>query len=179
MAKLTTKQQRFIKEYLISGNATQAAKLAGYSEKTAYRTGADNLKKPQIVQAIANGQKRVSDKLDIKLEDVVAELLKLAMSNMDDYAEVQPDGSAVVDLNDLSRDQMAAITELTSEVYSEGHGDAARDVKRTKIKLGSKEGALDKLMRHLGGYSKDKLELLGSVVVKNKIDFSQRPRDDG
>ena len=46
--KLTPKQQRFCDEYLIDLNATQAAIRAGYSEKTAYRTGADNLKKPQI-----------------------------------------------------------------------------------------------------------------------------------
>lgn len=48
MEKLTAKQQRFCDEYLIDLNATQAALRAGYSAKTAYRTGADNLKKPQI-----------------------------------------------------------------------------------------------------------------------------------
>lgn len=48
VAKLTAKQQRFCDEYLIDLNATQAAIRAGYSKKTAYRTGADNLMKPQI-----------------------------------------------------------------------------------------------------------------------------------
>lgn len=48
VAKLTAKQQRFCDEYLIDLNATQAAIRAGYSKKTAYRTGADNLKKLQI-----------------------------------------------------------------------------------------------------------------------------------
>ena len=48
MAKLTAKQQRFCDEYLIDLNATQAAIRAGYSEKTAYKTGAENLRKPQI-----------------------------------------------------------------------------------------------------------------------------------
>lgn len=46
--KLTLKQQRFADEYIISGNATQAALKAGYAERSAYRTGADNLKKPQV-----------------------------------------------------------------------------------------------------------------------------------
>lgn len=45
---LTEKQKRFCDEYLIDLNATQAAIRAGYSDKTAYRTGADNLRKPQI-----------------------------------------------------------------------------------------------------------------------------------
>ena len=47
--KLTPKQKKFCDEYLKLGNATQAAKNAGYSEKTAYRTGADNLKVPHIL----------------------------------------------------------------------------------------------------------------------------------
>lgn len=45
---MTEKQKLFCDEYLIDLNATQAAIRAGYSKRTAYRTGADNLKKPQI-----------------------------------------------------------------------------------------------------------------------------------
>lgn len=46
--KLTQKQQRFVDEYIISGNATQAAIKAGYSKRSAQQTGAENLKKPVI-----------------------------------------------------------------------------------------------------------------------------------
>lgn len=48
MGRMTARQKRFCDEYLIDLNATQAAIRAGYSPKTAYRTGADNLIKPQI-----------------------------------------------------------------------------------------------------------------------------------
>ena len=48
MAKLTLKQKKFADEYIISGNATIAEIKAGYSEKTAGQTGAENLKKPYI-----------------------------------------------------------------------------------------------------------------------------------
>lgn len=50
--KLTQKQQRFVDEYIISGNATQAAIKAGYSKKTAAVTANENLKKPYIKAAI-------------------------------------------------------------------------------------------------------------------------------
>lgn len=50
--KLTQKQKRFVDEYLVSGNATQAALKAGYSKKTAQRTGSENLSKPLIKRAI-------------------------------------------------------------------------------------------------------------------------------
>lgn len=46
--KLTIKQQRFADEYIISGNATDAAIKAGYAKKAAYQQGAENLKKPHI-----------------------------------------------------------------------------------------------------------------------------------
>lgn len=46
--KLTPKQKRFCEEYLKSGNATDAAKKAGYKEKAAHSIGAENLRKPAI-----------------------------------------------------------------------------------------------------------------------------------
>lgn len=71
--KLTAKQLRFIDEYLIDLNATEAAKRAGYSKKTAYSIGNENLKKPEIKLAI---EKRLSEKEDaaIMKQD---EILKL------------------------------------------------------------------------------------------------------
>jgi len=57
--KLTPKQSRFIEEYLIDLNATQAAIRAGYSEKTAQMIGWENLRKPLIAEAISKAaQKR-------------------------------------------------------------------------------------------------------------------------
>lgn len=57
MAKLTAKQQRFVDEYLIDCNATQAAIRAGYSEKTARSIGQQNLTKLDIIKAIEERMK--------------------------------------------------------------------------------------------------------------------------
>ncbi len=46
--KLTPKQKRFCEEYVVDFNATQAAIRAGYSKKSAYSIGPENLKKPKI-----------------------------------------------------------------------------------------------------------------------------------
>lgn len=51
--KMTKKQKRFCDEYLIDLNATQAAIRAGYSKKTAYSIGVENLKKPDIKKYIS------------------------------------------------------------------------------------------------------------------------------
>ncbi len=62
MAKLTAKQKRFVEEYLIDLNATQAAVRAGYSVKTAREQGSQNLSKlniqQQIGEAMAERSKR-------------------------------------------------------------------------------------------------------------------------
>jgi len=57
--KLTPKQQRFVSEYLIDLNATQAAIRAGYSERTAKQMGTENLAKPVLAAAI---QKAIAER---------------------------------------------------------------------------------------------------------------------
>ena len=57
--KLTAKQQRFCDEYLVDLNATQAAIRAGYSKKTAYAIGNENLNKPELKKYI---ERRMAEK---------------------------------------------------------------------------------------------------------------------
>jgi len=74
LGDLTQKQQRFVDEYLVDMNATQAAIRAGYSQKTAYSIGAENLGKPLIRTAIAARQRETARNLTLSREDVVAGL---------------------------------------------------------------------------------------------------------
>ena len=48
--KLTSKQKKFALEFLVSGNITDAAKKAGYSERSARQIGSLNLTKPNVVE---------------------------------------------------------------------------------------------------------------------------------
>ena len=59
--KLTAKQKRFVQEYLIDLNATQAAIRAGYSKKSAHSIGPENLEKPEIKQAIEEKLKQIDE----------------------------------------------------------------------------------------------------------------------
>lgn len=69
--KLTPKQKAFADEYMICGNATEAAKKAGYKEKAAYAMGAENLKKPQISAYIAERQKQIEDSRIADVKEVM------------------------------------------------------------------------------------------------------------
>lgn len=77
MAKLTAKQQRFCDEYLIDLNATQAAIRAGYSEKTARQTSAENLSKPYIREYIDKRLAEKDEALIAKQDEVLQTLTRV------------------------------------------------------------------------------------------------------
>jgi len=72
--KLTEKQKRFCDYYIETGNATEAAIRAGYSEKTARFIGAENLTKPNIKSYIDERLKELEDKRIAKAEEVLKHL---------------------------------------------------------------------------------------------------------
>lgn len=78
MANLTPKQQRFVEEYLIDLNATQAYIRAGFSEKLANTNAAKLLQNTTIAKAIEDARKEVSEKAQVTVEMVVQGLLNEA-----------------------------------------------------------------------------------------------------
>lgn len=71
---LTDKQRRFVQEYLLDSNATQAAIRAGYSEKTAEQIGHQLLKKTSVAAAIAKLQVKMARKAEVTIESLACEL---------------------------------------------------------------------------------------------------------
>lgn len=169
MANLTPKQQRFVEEYLIDLNATKAAIRAGYSEKTAKEIGSENLAKPNIAKAIQEAQNKRAERTEITQDMVLQELAKIGFSNMLDYMTKTDSGDLVPDFSTLTRDQAAAISEITVETYTEGRGEDAEEVKRVKFKLGDKRAALVDMGRHLGMF-KDKIEHSGKIEISDISD---------
>ncbi len=78
MRTLTPKQERFVEEYLVDLNATQAAIRAGYSEKTAAEQGYENLRKPQVAEAIQEAMKARSERTEIDQDWVLNNLRSVA-----------------------------------------------------------------------------------------------------
>ena len=72
MNNLTVKQKAFCDYYLMSGNATQSAIKAGYSEASAYSTAHSNLKKPEIIEYLQSFQDRTDDKRVADMNEVQA-----------------------------------------------------------------------------------------------------------
>jgi len=74
---LTPKQNKFIDEYMIDLNATQAAIRAGYSKKTAHSIGSENLTKPEVIDEIKRRQEEDRKKAEVTKEEVVIKVKEL------------------------------------------------------------------------------------------------------
>ena len=136
--KLTIKQQRFADEYIISGNATEAAIKAGYSQKTARSVGAENLTKPYIKTYI-----------DERLEAINS--TKIA-----DQTEVLQYLTAVM------RGETAA-----TEVVVEGEGDGVSCARLIDKPPNEKERikAAELLGKRYGAFT-DKVSVDGNIAVE-------------
>lgn len=175
--KLTPKQEFFCKEYLIDLNATQAAKRAGYSKKTAEVLGYQLLQIPLVLEEIERLKAKRAAKLEITAERVLGEIAKLAFANMQDYIQVDEKGYAWVDLSKLTRAQAAAIQEVTSDSYVDTDCDNVdedgepikREVKKVKIKLSDKGQNLERLGKHLKLFT-DVHEQTPTTLIHMSID---------
>ena len=147
--KLTEKQQRFVDEYLIDLNATQAAIRAGYSVKTANEQGSQNLAKLSIQQAIAEQMAERSKRTGINQDRVVLELAKIALVKMTDIVDSQGRIKS-----NASPDDLACIESVK---YKESESDTGSSVER-EVKIASKLKALELLGKHLGMWN-DKLDV--------------------
>ena len=158
MTKLTDKQKKFIDEYLVDLNATQAAIRAGYKEKAAYRTGAENLRKPQIQEEIQKRMEERQKRTEITQDMVLQELAAIAFARATDYVSVMGGMVQVKDTDQLSDSQIAAIAGIKETQNG------------IEVKLGSKEKTLELLGRHLGMWN-DKLDVSGDMDMKIVVDY--------
>jgi phage terminase small subunit len=79
MTELTTKQERFVNEFLVDFDASKSAVRAGYSEQSAKSIGSENLSKPYIKEAIKLQLDKLSAETFINREMILTGLLKEAM----------------------------------------------------------------------------------------------------
>ncbi|GLX68316.1 terminase small subunit [Paenibacillus glycanilyticus] len=148
---LTAKQQRFVEEYLIDLNATQAAIRAGYSINTAAAIGYENLGEADVSAAIQQAIAERSKRTQITADRVLKEYANIAFSNMTDFLKVE---------ERTGRDEVGnpiyykTVTILNTESIDKDKVRAISEIKQTRdgitIKLHDKIGALDSIARHLG-----------------------------
>lgn len=84
---MTPKQRRFVAEYLVSLNATQAAIRAGYAARSAYQVGHELLRKLDIAAAIETARTRIEQKLEVDAERVIADAWHVLTADVRELVE--------------------------------------------------------------------------------------------
>ena len=157
MSRFTPKQARFVEEYLIDLNATQAAIRAGYSPETAKEIGNQNLTKLHIQRAIACAMAERSKRTGVNQDRIVLELAKIAFANITDLADME----TMTLKENVSPDDTAAIQSV--KVKSASTKDGGEIIER-EIRLYDKIRALELLGKHCGMWN-DKLNVNVNLPV--------------
>ncbi len=152
---MTKKQKRFIDEYLIDLNATQAAIRAGYSVESAREIGYENLIKHDIQQAIAKKMAERSRRTGVNQDRVILELARLAFVKMTDIVDSSGKIKDTATDDDLSC--------IESVKYKHSDTDSGSSIER-EVKISSKLKALELLGKHLGMWN-DKVDVNVAIPV--------------
>jgi phage terminase small subunit len=140
--ELRAKRRRFVEEYLIDLNATQAAIRAGYSAETAEQQGCRLLRNVKVQRAIAKRMAARSRRTNVTADRVLKEIARIAFASLSDFVEWGPDGVKLKPSAQLSADDRPAVVEVT-----QGKNGTL------KIKLADKLRALEMAGRHLGMFN--------------------------
>jgi phage terminase small subunit len=161
VAKLAPKQERFVEEYLIDLNATQAAIRAGYSSKTANEQGSRLLANVSVSLRVKEAMAERSRRTGINQDRVLRELARLAFVNPIDVINMD---EATVKA-DASADDTAAIASVKVKVIPTEDGDGVE----REIRLADKLRALEMLGKHLGMFRDGAINLNVGVQIVDDI----------
>jgi phage terminase small subunit len=141
MSKLTPKQELFVLEYLKDFNATQAAIRAGYSEKSAEVIGHENLRKPNIREAIKSAKIERTERVKIDADWVMQRLAEESFADINDLFDDNGDLRPVKDWPKVWRTGLIAGIDVTTV------GDTLHRV--TKIRLSDRLRRIELLGKHV------------------------------
>lgn len=146
---MTPKQQRFVEEYLLDLNATQAAIRAGYSEKTANEQGSQLLRQAAIVAAITAAKAERSQRSRI---DALWVLNRLAEEATADLADLYDDAGDLLPVKEWPLIWRQGLVQgIEVEQLFDGQGDDRQAVGTVrKIRLDSRVRRVELIGKHIG-----------------------------
>jgi len=169
VTQLTPKQEKFCYEYCIDYHITNAAIRAGYSKRTAYSTGSENMKKPEIKLRIKDMQVNLCETSGISALKIINEHAKIAFSNL---SNMKNGWMSLKDFESLSESEKACIAEVqTKESRRADGGDGIIIEEWVKIKLYDKQKSLDSISKMLGYDAPQKIDVGLSEGLELEIGF--------
>ena len=168
MAKLTTKQQLFADDYVISHNATQSyMKIYKVKkEETAKVNGSRLLTKANVKEYVENKLKPKFAKYDITQERILQEYAKIAFLNP---KQLFNNDGTLKGIHEIDDDSVAAINGVEVQEIFSGSGKEKEQIGTLhKLKIVDKKGALDSLAKIQGMFI-DKVEHSGKITIDDLI----------
>ena len=167
---LTPKQSKFVDEYLIDLNATQAAIRAGYAAKRADVIGYENLRKPVIAQVLKERMDERSKRTQIDADWV---LKRLAEDTTADISDLYDDDGQLLPVKQWPMawrtGLVAGIETVQERVGTDADGNPAFVTVR-KVKLADRTKLLELIGKHIDvGAFKDKIEHSGNIGLESLI----------
>ncbi len=154
----TTQEATFAQEMLQHGDPARAYIAAfgkardedGFTDTVvfgpvAHVKGSEIAERPYMADYLAFIREKIKARMMLTKERILEELSSIGFANMADFFVIQKDGTPVLDMSGLSREQLAAVSEMTVDTYFEGRGEDAQQVKSVKVKLAPKLGPLELL----------------------------------
>jgi phage terminase small subunit len=160
---LNERQVRFVAEYLLDLNATQAAVRAGYSPQSARTQAADLLTNPNIAAAIAEARAARSRRTEVTADRVVLELARVAFGDPRRVMSWGPGGVKLRPSAELADEEAAIVAEVGETTTKEGGS--------LRVKTVDKLGALRLLGQHLRMVGDGKLAV--TVAAAPELDGLQ------
>lgn len=181
VGELTPKQQRFVDEYLIDLNATQAAIRAGYSEKTAQAQGSRLLSNVMVAEAIAAAQVTRSERTRIDADWV---LERLAAEATADVLDIYTEDGALKPLSEwplIWRQGLVAGLESDEEYEDEVvDGEKVGRIvsgRLAKVKLSDRIKRIELIGKHINVQAfSERKELTGRMEVTDISDVERKQR---
>ena len=169
--KLTDKQDAFCRHYVISLNACDAARKAGFSETFATTRSSDLLTQPHMQARISELQAPSIARLEVSADHVIKELHRIATC---DIGEAFDENGKFKALQEMPEDVRRCIQGIEVEELFEGYGKERVQIGVTKkIKFWDKNKGLELLGKHFKLYT-DKHEVSGGLTLEALVTASQR-----
>lgn len=163
---LTERQRRFVEEYAVDGNATQAAIRAGYAKNSAKQTASDLLTVPDVGLAIAANAKARSDRLGYDADQVMLDLIPLTDANLANFIIVDEDECHLANINDLASMDRDTVKQISSLKITERYDMIGNPIILTEIRLHDPVKAIALLGKHRAVQAfLEKLEVTNSLAA--------------
>lgn len=152
MRRLSAKQARFVVEYMVDLNATQAAIRSGYSAQCARSIASENLTKPKIAAAIQQAAAARTSLAQAEADRVLIGLARIAFFDPRTLFDADGFPKAIVDLDSQTAAALASFEIATESLSAGSHATTTFRC----YKLVDKGVALEKLAKHLGLYEQSR-----------------------